>query len=109
MNRHHVFACVLSVMLLATSATALAGKSSDAYFVRVDRDTTTQNSSQTPVQKPAAGKDAATGLPTGKRQHRPFTVIKPLDKASPKNAAQVKKIPGMHKTGNITLKRGIVE
>jgi type VI secretion system secreted protein Hcp len=28
-------------------------------------------------------RDAATGLPTGKRQHRPFTVIKPLDKATP--------------------------
>jgi type VI secretion system secreted protein Hcp len=28
-------------------------------------------------------RDAASGLATGKRQHRPFTVIKPLDKATP--------------------------
>lgn len=28
-------------------------------------------------------RDAASGLPTGKRQHKPVTVTKPLDKASP--------------------------
>ena len=28
-------------------------------------------------------RDAASGLPTGKRQHKPFTIIKELDKASP--------------------------
>lgn len=28
-------------------------------------------------------RDAASGLPTGKRQHKPFTIVKPLDKASP--------------------------
>jgi len=28
-------------------------------------------------------RDAATGLPTGKRQHRPLTIIKPVDKATP--------------------------
>jgi type VI secretion system secreted protein Hcp len=28
-------------------------------------------------------RDAASGLPTGKRQHKPITVTKPLDKASP--------------------------
>lgn len=28
-------------------------------------------------------RDAATGLPTGKRQHKPLTVTKPIDKASP--------------------------
>ena len=27
--------------------------------------------------------DAASGLPTGKRQHKPVTVTKPIDKASP--------------------------
>ena len=27
-------------------------------------------------------RDAASGLPTGKRQHSPFTITKPLDKAS---------------------------
>jgi type VI secretion system secreted protein Hcp len=28
-------------------------------------------------------RDAATGLPTGKRQHRPITITKEVDKASP--------------------------
>lgn len=28
-------------------------------------------------------RDAASGLPTGKRQHKPLTVVKPVDKASP--------------------------
>jgi type VI secretion system secreted protein Hcp len=28
-------------------------------------------------------RDAASGLPTGKRQHKPFTIIKEIDKASP--------------------------
>jgi type VI secretion system secreted protein Hcp len=28
-------------------------------------------------------RDAASGLPTGKRQHKPFTIPKPVDKASP--------------------------
>ena len=30
-----------------------------------------------------APRDAASGLPTGKRQHLPFTVTKPVDKATP--------------------------
>lgn len=29
-------------------------------------------------------RDAASGLPTGKRQHNPFTIVKYLDKATPK-------------------------
>ena len=28
-------------------------------------------------------RDATTGLPTGKRQHRPLTIVKEIDKASP--------------------------
>ena len=28
-------------------------------------------------------RDAASGLPTGKRQHRPIRIVKPVDKASP--------------------------
>src|SRR4029453_15413727 len=28
-------------------------------------------------------RDAASGAPTGKRQHKPFTVTKPVDKSSP--------------------------
>ena len=28
-------------------------------------------------------RDAASGLPTGKRQHKPFTITKPVDKTTP--------------------------
>ncbi len=28
-------------------------------------------------------RDAASGLPTGRRQHKPFTITKPIDRASP--------------------------
>ena len=28
-------------------------------------------------------RDAASGLPSGKRQHKPFTITKPIDKSSP--------------------------
>ena len=27
--------------------------------------------------------DSASGLPTGRRQHKPFTIVKPIDKATP--------------------------
>ena len=39
----------------------------------------------------AAPRDAASGLPTGKRQHKPITITKPVDKASPKLAEAVVK------------------
>jgi len=32
---------------------------------------------------PAPGTGQASGLPTGKRQHKPFVVTKPVDKATP--------------------------
>ena len=38
------------------------------------------------VSHGAAPRDAASGLPTGKRQHRPVTITKPIDKASPELA-----------------------
>jgi type VI secretion system secreted protein Hcp len=28
-------------------------------------------------------RDAASGLPTGRRQHKPFTIVKPIDKSTP--------------------------
>jgi len=34
----------------------------------------------------AKERDAASGLPTGKRQHKPVSVDKRIDKASPKSA-----------------------
>ncbi|MGB5485766.1 MAG: type VI secretion system tube protein TssD, partial [Lysobacterales bacterium] len=31
----------------------------------------------------ASPRDAASGLPTGKRQHKPFTITKEVDESSP--------------------------
>ncbi|MCB2047736.1 MAG: type VI secretion system tube protein Hcp [Novosphingobium sp.] len=35
------------------------------------------------IQAKPAPRDAASGLPTGKRQHKPMTVTKEVDKSSP--------------------------
>jgi type VI secretion system secreted protein Hcp len=43
---------------------------------------TTMNTG-TGMSKAAAPRDAASGMPTGRRQHKPFVVMKELDKASP--------------------------
>lgn len=110
MKKTNAFISILGIMLLALSTNTMAGaKSSDAYFVKVDRDTTTQNSEQNDPKKKQAAGNKASGLPTGKRQHKPFVVTKPIDKASPKSAAKAKKIPGAHKSGDITLKRGVID
>ncbi|HLS99126.1 MAG: type VI secretion system tube protein Hcp [Porticoccaceae bacterium] len=47
-------------------------------------------------------RDAASGLPTGKRQHKPVTVTKPIDKASPVLAKALAE--GKHLT-NVQVKR----
>lgn len=70
MNRANTLTAFIGVALRAVSGAALAGKSSDAYFVKVDRDTTTQNSQASGNKQPSG--DHASGLPTGKRQHKPF-------------------------------------
>ncbi len=44
-------------------------------------------------------KDAASGLPTGKRQHKPVSVTKPVDKATPV-------APRDHASGMASGKRG---
>jgi len=102
---------ILGIMMLALSAPALAGsKGSDAYFVKVDRDTTTQNSAQNnAANKPVSPQDSSSGMASGKRQHKPFVLTKPVDKASTDQANKAKKLSGMHKSGDITLKRGVVE
>ena len=54
------------------------------------------------VSQAAAPRDAASGLPTGKRQHKPITFTKPIDKASPILARALAN--GTHLT-NVTLKQ----
>jgi len=99
---------IMGLLSLTLCADALAAKASDAYFVKVDRETTTEASQQQdPDKARAAGEAEATGMATGKRQHKPVILTKPVDKLAPEGAATAKKIPGLHKTGDITLKRGV--
>ena len=84
MKKSNVYMPILGAVLLAFSTNGISsGKSSDAYFVKVDSETTTQNN--------------ASGKPTGKRQHKPLNVTKSVDKATP------------NRTGDVTLKRGIIK
>lgn len=47
---------ILGILLMAISTGSMAaGKSEDAYFVKVDRETTTQNTAQGDPRKPQAG------------------------------------------------------
>ncbi len=111
MNKININKSILGMMLIALSAGAIAdGKSSDAYFVKVDRDTTTQNTEQgAPNKKHTSRKEKSGGLATGKRQHKPLTITKSIDKASPQASGKKKKVPGIHKSGDITLKRGVID
>ena len=55
----------------------------DYYQARSEFSVSTTDNSVSEVKSP---RDAASGLPTGKRQHKPVTIIKELDKSSPKLA-----------------------
>lgn len=82
-----------------------SSKSKDAYFVRVDRETTTEaNKQDDPDKKIAPDNKNTAGLPAGKRQHKPFVITKELDKASEENANAN---PNLKKSGDVTMKRGL--
>ena len=99
---------VAGAVMLVLSTSALAGK--EAYFVKVDNETTTETTQQKPgVKKATPAKPRSGGLPTGKRQHKPFVLTKPVDKASPVAAAKKKMAPVPTKSGDVTLKRGVIE
>lgn len=94
--------------MMALSTSAMAGK--DAYFVKVDSETTTEAKQQKPgVKKATPAQPKSSGLPTGKRQHKPFVLTKPMDKASPVAATKKKAMPSPQKSGDVTLKRGVID
>ncbi|MDP3643828.1 MAG: type VI secretion system tube protein Hcp [Bacteroidota bacterium] len=51
-------------------------------------------------QEIVSPRDAASGLPTGKRQHKPFTITKELDKSSPMLARES---PTKQSTGKVSV------
>ncbi len=84
---------IAAALMACASAPAAAA---DAAYLKVEG-ATTGNIQGSVIQKGHEGeikvlgftheivspRDAASGLPTGKRQHKPFTITKPIDKSSP--------------------------
>lgn len=79
----------LSALLFLLAATLSMPALSAAYikFDGVDGESTDRDHKGwidvMSVSQARAPRDAASGLPTGKRQHKPLTITKPIDKASP--------------------------
>lgn len=65
----------------AASGLATGKKGYDYYKAQSDFSVSAVDNSITEIKSP---RDAASGLATGRRMHKPFTVTKELDKASPK-------------------------
>jgi hypothetical protein len=70
-----------------TAGTVAGKKGYDYYKSRSSFNVSSSDNSVSVVSP----RDAASGLPTGKRQHRPMTITKELDKSSPKLAETVAK------------------
>jgi hypothetical protein len=51
-------------------------------------------------QEITSPRDAASGLPTGKRMHKPFTITKELDKSAP---APIRESPTKSSTGKVSV------
>lgn len=64
----------------------LSKKGYDSYKAKSEFSVSSSDNSISEVVSP---RDAASGLPTGKRQHKPMTITKELDKSSPKLAESV--------------------
>ena len=61
-----------------------AGKSaSDSWSARASKEAIGSQSSGAGAGKVTAPRDMATGMASGKRMHKPFTITKEIDKASP--------------------------
>lgn len=109
MKKLHTPILALAIILFTLSTNTMAGgKSSDAYFVKVDRDTTTQNSEQSDPEKQVTGKQTSATA-SGQRTYEPIVIRKRIDKASPASPGAAKKLPGTRKTSDVTLKRGVIE
>lgn len=92
----------------AASGTALTKKGYDYYQAKSSFSVSASDNSVTEVK---SSRDAASGLATGKRQHKPMTVTKEYDKSSPMLAKSVSSSssassgiaidePGVHKVSN---------
>lgn len=73
--------------LLAAALSMPAMSAAYLKFDGVDGESTDKDHKQwievMSVSQGITSRDAASGLPTGKRQHKPITITKPIDKSSP--------------------------
>lgn len=97
-NRLILAAC--GVVVLSASAMAQDAAKKEAATEAVEK-----AASDTAVEKVEATRDAATGLPTGKRQHKPAKATKELDKSSTKSVHQ----PGGGQTGQSRRTADVIE
>jgi hypothetical protein len=68
----------------AASSSSGAGKSaSDSWSAPTSKEAIGSQSSGAGAGKVTAPRDIATGMASGKRMHKPFTITKEIDKASP--------------------------
>jgi hypothetical protein len=75
-----------SVIFDNQDAAILSKKGYDYYKAQSSFSVSSSDNSVSEVVSP---RDAASGLPTGKRQHKPMTITKELDKSTPKLAESV--------------------
>ncbi len=73
MNIKTLISTIIAVSFLTSAPSYSAEPSSD----------TKAKQTQTQKKSVVSPRDAASGMPTGKRQHKPFSITKPVDKSSP--------------------------
>ncbi len=97
-NRLVMAACIA----VAMSASAMA---QDAAKKEAATEAVKKAAADNAVEQVEATRDAATGLPTGKRQHKPVKATKELDKSSTKSVHQ----PGGGQTGQSRRTADVIE
>ena len=109
-NFKHIIIIIASLFLVISGPVSAGAKAKDAYFVKVDRETTTQNSKTKPSKKQfsSQSKKHQKAHSTGHRRYMPVKLNIRVGK-SPPSSRKKSKIPGLHKSGDVTLKRGVVK
>ena len=85
-NKYKQAVFLIAMTLLVAPSIATAGKRVDTEIVSL-RLVMSDREHEIKVtgidHEVISPRDAASGLPTGKRQHKPFSITKPIDRATP--------------------------
>lgn len=79
-------AALNAYLLIKGSQTKTFAPDAPSGYMKVrilDLEDTLRAAAAAPSGEIVSPRDAASGLPTGKRQHKPFTIVKTIDKATP--------------------------